>query len=165
MQCNFSVLSSFSPLPPFFLSIHPSHPPFVFLSLIKNPRLIRISASHVFWMGYENTRRTQRGKEKKTKKNSGIKAARECRAIAAPLQTERPSPPQRLRAFLLALRIHTLMHQGHFSFKHGGGGGFYDATLERKTDREDKGGGGKECGRMKMEEKSSNAEIKQMTYC
>lgn len=74
----------------------------------------------------------------------------EGRVIVAPLQTDGPVPLQRLRAFRLALCIHTLMHQGHFSFKHGGGGSFYDATLERKTDREDKGGGGKECGRMKM---------------
>lgn len=73
----------------------------------------------------------------------------EGRVIVAPLQTDGPVPLQRLRAFRLALCIHTLMHQGHFSFKHGGGS-FYDATLERKTDREDKGGGGKECGRMKM---------------
>lgn len=47
------------------------------------------------------------------------------------------------------------------------GGGFYDATLERKTDREDKGGGGQrvwgenENGRGK----SRNAKIKQMTHC
>lgn len=77
--------------------------------------------------------------------------AGERRVIAAPLQTERALPLQRLHAVRLAFCIHTLMHQVHLSFKHRErGGGFYDATLERKTDREDKGGGGKECGRMKM---------------
>lgn len=56
--------------------------------------------------------------------NAGIKVAREGRVIAAPLQTDEPAPLQRLRAFRLALCIHTLMHRGHFSFRHGRGGAF-----------------------------------------
>lgn len=56
MQSNFSVLPCFFSLPPSYLSISPS----LCVSLAhQNPALIRISASHVFWMGYENTQRTQ----------------------------------------------------------------------------------------------------------
>lgn len=54
-----SVISLSFPLfslPPFDLSISPS---LCVSPAHQKPALIRISPSHVFWMGYENTRRTQ----------------------------------------------------------------------------------------------------------
>lgn len=67
----------------------------------------------------------------------------------------------------LSLRIHILIHQGHFSLQQRvegvvvGGGGFYDATLEGKTERI-RDEGVKSVGEFKCE-KRRNSKIKQMT--
>lgn len=100
----------------------------MFLSLIKTRR----------WLG--SRRATCFGWDMKTLGgpkgwNAGIEVARERRVMAAPLQTDGPAPLQRLRAFHLALSIHTLRHRGHFSFKHGGGAFMMLLWQERLTER------------------------------
>lgn len=108
-KCRAISLSFSLSLPP---SIYPSLPLCVSLSLFlshQNLPPIRISASHALWMGYENTRRTQGV-------NAGIKVARGCGVIVV-VQIDRPPRLQWLLASprSLSRRIHTLIHQGHFS--------------------------------------------------